>query len=334
MKFIKLFTLLLGSTMFCACSENESTTLVADGETVAVPVTIEAPVAIAQRGGVAGTDSQYGGIANVDFTKYDIRYIIEIYDAEGTKLAKNRIVRVYDDASSSFSEEVILTRNRTYKFVAWADFVADGSTAETVQDLHYNTTNMAAVTIKADSYKINDESRDAFTGFVGYTANGSALSMSLTRPLGKVRVVTTDADKLSFGQTISSVAVTYAEGVTVPAGYNCLTGKPLTDKITLGTLSASLYGYTAETAADVKTVFTDYIFADAINASVAKFTLKAFDATGAEITSYSFETDTPVKANARTTFKGGVFTTSSSVTISIADAFDTAAATEVTIPAE
>ncbi len=332
MKFIKFFTVLLGTVALFSCSENETEQLyIEEGEQVSVPLTVEAPDAITQRSGVAGTDSQYGGIANIDFDQYDIRYIIEIYNEAGDKLAKNRIVRIYDDASQSFTEEVQLTRDRRYKFVAWADFVAEGSTPETVVDLHYNTQKLAEVKVIVDNYKINDESRDAFAGCVTHQATpGVPLVMSLQRPFGKVRVVTTDADALSFGQTISKVRVVYESDVVIPAGYNCFTGAPLADKLTLGALTAVPYGYTADTEA-MKTVFTDYIIANATTPGVVKFTLTAIDANDVDIATYEFVTDAPVKVNGRTTYIGGVFTTSTPVSVSVTTDFDAAASKDIDI---
>lgn len=306
MKVTKFLTLALcGATFFASCSSDNEP--IADE--VVVPITVSAPEAISRA--VGGTNSAVGGLGNVDMTKFDLRYIIEVYNEAGTKLAVDRIVKTFD-TYESLSQDVRLTAGRKYKFVAWVDFVAQGSTA----DLHYNTAaGLDKITFNTNA--INDESRDAYTGVV--TDLPTALTIEAKRPFGKLRVVTDDAAKLSFSEKVAKVTVTYSTGSRIPAGYNAVTQMTSTTDVTPTALSADLATYTADT--DVaKTLMVDYIFAGTTTQYV-KFNITALTDGGTEIYTRSVNADVPVAANTLTSVKGSVLTANATVSVSVSDSF-------------
>lgn len=315
MKVTKFLTLALcGATFLASCSSDNEP--IADE--VVVPITVSAPEAISRA--VGGTNSAVGGLGNVEMTKYDLRYIIEVYNEAGTKLAVDRIVKTFD-TSESLSQDVRLTAGRNYKFVAWVDFVAQGSTA----DLHYNTTaGLDEITFNTNA--INDESRDAYTGVV--TALPTALTIEAKRPFGKLRVVTDDAAKLSFGEKVAKVTVTYSSDSRIPAGYNAVTQTAATDNVTPAALSADLAAYTADTDA-AKTLMVDYIFAGATTQYV-KFDITALTIDGSKIYTRSVNADVPVTANKLTSVKGSVLTANATVSVSVSDSF-TSTENEITV---
>lgn len=306
MKSFNVLSLLCGAALLTAsCSDNEN----APANEITVPLTITAPDAMSRA--VGGTNSAVGGLENVDMTKYDLRYIIEVYNEDGSQLAVDRIVKTVD-TYESIKQDIRLTAGRTYKFAAWVDFVAQGSTA----DLHYNTAaGLDEITFNTNA--INDESRDAYTGVV--TALPTALTIEAKRPFGKLRVVTDDAAKLSFGEQVAKVTVTYSTDSRIPAGYNAVTQTVATDNVTPAALSADLATYTGDTD-NAKTLMVDYIFAGA-DAQIVKFDITALTADGAEIYTRSVNADIPVIANNLTSVKGSVLTANATVSVSVSDSF-------------
>lgn len=124
----------------------------------AVRIMFEAPEALQVTRAVTGTNSAQGGLTNVDWSKYDLRYQVAVYSEDGATLLvapQTQVVDTYGPVSFEFR----LTPNNTYKFVAWADFVKQGETS----DLHYNTSDFTNISIKDGlDAQLNDESRDAY----------------------------------------------------------------------------------------------------------------------------------------------------------------------------
>ena len=292
------------------------------GDEVAVTLNVAVPDDATR---AAGSDSAKSGLQNIDLVNgYDIRYILEVYDANGT-LAKPRIVKC-EDKSASTSFDLRLVPGRDYRFVVWADFVLQG----TNQDLHYNTTDIKAISLNGEQ-KANDESRDAYTcvRLVEKFQSGAPIAIELKRPFAKLRVVTTDMNHLY--SPLKSVTVDYTTPIYTT--FNALTEEKgglqdvatkvvdFTKKVT-ETEGDYVYVYTEQEYKDAgkMTLFADYFFGaedDAIH-----FTLDAEDATGMDIPEVVFNTNIPVQRNYLTTVMGPVLTDAANVTVIINDAFE------------
>ena len=154
-----------------------------------ISLRFEVPEVMQVTRSMPGTNSAYGGLTNVDWSKYDLRYQVAVYTEDGsTQLVAPQVQTV--DTYGPVAFEFRLTPNNTYKFVAWADYVRQGETA----DLHYNTADFTRIAIQdAPEAQLNDESRDAY-----FFSKNIAVSqtfgetMTLKRPFAKLRVVTTD----------------------------------------------------------------------------------------------------------------------------------------------
>lgn len=308
-----LFSVAAVAMLLASCQEDAF-----EGSSVTdeVVVSLNASTPEIMQKGATYTSSAKGGLSNVDLVNtYDVRYILEIYNAETGNLVKTRAIQGCD-GNEAAKFETRLSPNRTYKFVVWADFVNQGDTT----DLHYNTQAglKAGVTVNGD-WAINDESRDAY--FVAediLITNNAQVNLTLRRPFGKVRVVATDVAELELGTTPVKVNVTY-EAANV-AAFNPYTGeisattavvaKEYTD------VDVNNYGETDGT----QTLFTDYILATDVQSPV-HFELTAIDNAGKEIATYNFNTDIPVQLNYLTTIKGNILTTATNVEISIDEAF-------------
>ena len=116
-KLLLLATLVLG-VVSCMKDQPVEAGLTGDGNIV-LSVGLPADATRA-----AGTNSALGAIDNgLDLTKYDIRYILEVFDANKT-LAKR--VENFEDTATETTFELRLIPGRHYRFVVWADFVKDG----------------------------------------------------------------------------------------------------------------------------------------------------------------------------------------------------------------
>ena len=279
------------------------------GEPTAVELNVEIPTAGTRA--ATGTDSALGGLSNVDWSVYDLRYTVEIYDVTGNALAYSDVA--YDeDGYDGYSNSISLTKGRTYQLYIWADFVkAQG------QDLHYNTSDLRTISLNGN-YTVNDESRDAYAYFGTFTvAEGTAnnIAAELKRPFAKVRMVTTDADRLSFGQQIGSIKVSYInDGSTVPSSYALATGILGTNAM-VSDVVADVVSYNNDVAGS-RTLLTDYIFAPTSGQGSVKIALSVYDTAGKHI--YTIPTkEVPISKNQRTTVQGPALTGTADITVTI-----------------
>ena len=316
-KFLAFAALVLG----LASCQNEPEGINAIGsDEVSVVLNVTVPEDITRAG---GADSAKGAIGNIDLTNdYDIRFILEVYDASGA-LAKERFTN-YENTATSTAFDLRLVPGRDYRFVVWADFVKQVNVTRdpaTNYDLHYNTQDLKNITVNTATWKAMDESRDAYTGYHDAVKFNStqAINIELKRPFAKLRVVTTDMDDL-YNVVPEDVKVTYNTNKLYTT-FNAYTSKAVADNAVANRahefeLSASEYS----DAEGTKTLFADYMFG-AENGTV-KFTMDVVDTNGGVIPTIVFNTDIPVQRNYLTTIIGPVLTDSGNVKVTINDAFE------------
>ena len=351
-RFLALALVVLG---LAAC-QNDPEVINPVGGEVDYELTVAAPEFGSTRA-VTGMDSAQGAIDNFDdasiWNTADLRYILEIYnadeDGEGDDitLVKERMVQVVDEYEPVVFKFRIIP-GRTYKFVVFADLVAEGDeqaqynpaggvVAEGLR--HVIGSTLADITIKDDA--INDEYGDAY--FISQNLeikNALQQSLELTRPYAKLRVITTDMDELNLDVQPGYVVVTY--DVDQPTSFNAINGKIAT---TPGTKS---FDFTYEMDGDNKvirpytagkdavnssiqnleaklsnmTLFTDYVLA-VDEEKPTKFRMDVYEDTAmtSPIKSNYFSTDIPLRRNYLTTIIGNVLTTASEVEITIDNKF-------------
>ena len=253
-------------------------------------------------------NSAVGAVSNVDLTgDYTIRYIFQVYNADGSK-SKAQQVKYSDDASVSFPVRLVPGRN--YNFVVWADIVKESDKA----DLHYDTADLKAITLKGD-WKAMDETRDAYTvsqliedfkGTEGYT-------LTLKRPFAKLRVITTDMEEL-LGLKLENATVSY---VTKHYNtFNALQSKAV-DESKNRDIKHENYDIKDYETTDGKVLFTDYFFAEN---DVVKFNLSVAMDDGKTV-DRSFTTDIHVKRNHLTTLIGDILTEGNNITVKVEEGF-------------
>lgn len=280
------------------------------GEPTAVELNVEIPVAGTRA--TTGTDSENGGLTNVDWNVYDLRYTIEIYDVTGNALAFSHVD--YDtDSYNGYSNSISLTKGRTYQLYIWADFVKTQG-----HDLHYNTSDLRSISLlDPNNYTVNDESRDAYVYYGTFEVGSGTndIAAELKRPFAKLRLVTTDANSLSFDQEIGSIKVSYVSGTKVPSSFAPATNA-LGDEITVTDVTAPVTVYANEAVGSNCTLLTDYIFAPATGQGSVEVALSVYDTTGALI--YTIPTKLiPYSRNQRTTVKGAALTGSANLTVTV-----------------
>ena len=312
----KLFALALVVLGLAACQTEPNELDVNVGGEVTTTVNISIPET------TRATDSAKGAFENVDFAKYTIRYILQVY--YNGEPSNERLVEYSDGNSVTF--DVRLVSGRDYQFVAWADLVKGNNFQKNewsnAHGIHYNTEHLHNITLK-DTWVAMDETRDAFTATkkVNYSSTAT-IDLTLTRPFAKLRVITTDMEALN-NIDIKPTKATVEYAVPHYNAFNAFEGKAIGDSknrnIKHEDFDIVSYGEGVENGADM-TLFTDYFFAE--NDDVVKFYLTVFDQNNAVIDeTIAFNTDINVKRNYVTTISGNILTDRNNVKVDIHDAF-------------
>lgn len=313
-KFLALAALVLGMV---SCQQDYAGLDVDVNGEAAVTVSVAIPEMETRAG---GEDSAVGAFGNINLAEYDVRYILEVYDHNGA-LAKERLTN-YEDEGMATAFNLRLIPGRAYRFVVWADFVLEDSK----DDLHYDTENLREIEVIPTNFALSDESRDAYTGVqvVAEFSNSAPIAIELKRPLGKLRVVTTDVKDM-YNLLPEDVTVVYTSPIyTVFNAYE--SDVVSTETIAHGInvkISESKYAGEWNTEGKVKeglTLFTDYFFA-AKEQEPINFTLDVKDNSGLPIPQVVFSTPIPIQRNYLTTVTGPILTDSGNITVKIEDAF-------------
>ena len=327
----KLIYSLMALAMVAVSCQKDAGSLDYEGkDTVAVTIGVGVQELDATRSGETGMNSGLGAIDNFDadeWAKYDVRYIMEIYDVTvgyvnlNTPI-KKREVKTFDKyQETTFS--VRLVPNRKYRFVFWADFVNQGSEG----DLYYNTADLKAVTRLANAVAM-DECQDAY--FVQKDLevddNGIKESVVLKRPFGKIRVITTDYNEVNKGSEPEKVEVKFYNHKLLTT-LNAVTGVAegeTVNEYTYTVAKKAPYTKGYDELDENMTLFSDYILAadETVGAQEVNFTIEVTGKDGRVINSHDFNTQIPLERNHLTTIVGNLLTLQNDITISIDDNFD------------
>lgn len=309
-KFLALAALVLG---LASCQTNfiDGVEVDANGE-AAVTLQVGLPEDVTRA--VSNANSGIGAIGNLNLdTEWDIRYILEVYDSNGT-LAKQRMIN-REDADVTTTFQLRLIPGRQYRFVAWADFIPQTQVGE--GDYHYNTNDIRCILLN-NAQLLNDESRDAYTGYVDVDnfKSSSSISLTLKRPFAKLRVVTTDMAHL-YTQLVSST-VEYTSKIYTQ--FNAYESKKIAGSEISGIKKTVMYSEYDYSETGDKTLFADYFFGS--ENDVVQFTLDVKDNTNYTIPQVVFNTSIPVNRNHLTTVKGNILTDANDITVTIEENFD------------
>lgn len=290
---------------------------------------------LATRSGETGMNSGLGAIDNFDnddlgdeWAKYDVRYILEVYDV--TPGYENYATPVKPREVQTFGKyqettfNIRLVPNRDYRVVVWADFVNEGSKA----DLNYNTRDLNAITRLTNATAM-DECQDAYfiTEVFHLGDTGLSENLVLKRPFGKIRVITTDHKDINLGSKPAKVQVEFYNHKLYTT-LDAVTGKASGEASNTYTydVTKETSPYTKGWDSDVQnmTLFADYILAgdETLGAEEVNFKLTVWGEDGRELKTLDFSTQIPLERNKLTTIVGNLLTLDNEFTISIDDNFD------------
>lgn len=225
------------------------------------------------------------------------RCILEIYQ-DGVLYGERQSV----DFAGSASFNARLVAGDTYDFVFWADY-AEGNATEGFQDVSYNTAEgLTAITVIADDYLNNDDTRDAFFGSYNVTIeSGKTYDYTLTRPFGRIQMITTDIQSAETDLTGATVKVSFAQ---VPAGFNALSKTVSSERIEIVPAAAApVFEVPAADDAEAQLSY-DYIFASGNDGeTLVNFSLD-IEKDGQTLCSGFSADNIPVRQNYRTNVKG------------------------------
>lgn len=332
--------LLLSIIGLGACTQSVVDNTSPTEELINYSINVGSEIAAVTRAVPSNTNSEKGGLTNVDPDLYDVRYIVEVYNQAGDKRIARQVKAgaIVPSTELKRQKETFnfrLTPNRTYKFVVWADFVTKG----TESDLHYNTADLKNITcIDAVDKQLNDESRDAYTivqdEYLPY--EGKTIELVCKRPFAKMRVITTDWNTSggAKNQMPDNFRITYYGGKRFN-NYNAITKESNSE--TLGDLASSLNVYTREIAISKdekyyklgyeyespanRTLTVDYLMTDKDDQTPIHLLFEALDGTSV-ITTYNFTIDVPIQRNYLTTLMGNMLTIGSKIILSIQEDFE------------
>ena len=291
-------------------------------------------------------DSAFGAIdyfQGADWSKVDLRYTLEIYDAnedgslKSTTPVKDRQAIVVDEYKA-VTFETRLAPKRHYRFVVFADFVENGAATawseaqKLTEDGLNHRIGATLANIELINEGINDEASDAYFAFKevvpgNNTHNTDAITLS--RPYGKLRVVATDLHELNLNVKPGSVKVVYNafNANTFNAVEGTIAGEYETNEFDYDYVNEGIVYTEGKDALKGEkdrnthmTIFTDYILAEDKQHTI-NFNMIVNDIDGVEIKATAFSTEIPVQRNHLTTIIGNVLTTATEVEVTINDNF-------------
>lgn len=325
MNRITLTTIAAGAgilMLLASCQRDELTGGTPAGEEVTVSIS-----AVMPEGGEpvvrSATDPGDGSDVN--------RCIMSIYladeDLQAPILYAEKVTASVSGKTAVFPDQRLVSGHE-YRFVFWADYVAD-NTSETgrATDLNYDTQSFPTVSFKdGAAYKSNDDTRDAFFLVEDVTVSGpSTQSFELRRPFGQLNIITNDwgaipkeaADQLRPAK----VKLTFND---VPNTIDLLTGEVSN--------AADISGEAVEVSkiaqdGDAKHLSFDYILAKEGEQTILPgFTMDflADDGNTKVTDTYTF-TNIPVQRNYQTNVRGNLLTDRTGVEIEVVPEFYTPA---------
>ena len=250
----RLFTI-LGIALFAlSCTTEAETTI----DTTTLELTI--PTEIKQ--GTPATTNY----ATIDFEKYDLRVIVEIYAAEANDEPHSRKEIYWDEQSTTFTLDELPTTGE-YAILGWADFVTTQG-----EDLHYDTSK-GLRNIAQKERAFNDDSYAAFALSATIKDGKLAQGAKLWPAASKYGIAIDDAELVAKISTIESVYVQY-----ISSGFNVEMMNPNNFEPT-----ATVMGDKATYEDDSNILATTYVLTEAGKQTNIKQNITIKDGSGEEL---------------------------------------------------
>lgn len=280
--------------------------------------TVNIRATLPEFGGVTrGVDSAQGGTTNIDWKEYRLRVIIKAL-GDGNEpeekyrgmVAASEVLYLDDtavgtDGRVAISLDMPLTSGHTYDIYMWADYVKKGST----EDLHYDTADFPAITLKHDVPVINDETLDAFYGKAeiavgdGYYVWAEGSQFPISRAVAKLRMVATDADSASANSATLQIDKFYT-------GFNIATEELTASAAAVKSDKTTFETYTEESSTTTKSFITAYMLWPA-EQSTTNIVAEFYDGNDTVISTIQPADAIPLKRGNLTTLRGALLVTDS-----------------------
>jgi hypothetical protein len=250
-------------------------------------------------------------------SNYYCRYIIRALDPSSLKVVYDTTIFIQGTARHDFSTTIDLPEvTDRCQLYTWSDYV---TTAQRDSDLFYNTADFAAITHRRDHYQANTDLRDCFSGSqpIDLTQSEQTIdaSVTLSRPVGRFTIISTDVDKFKSLYCTGSTRLTDYKVRCVYPSYtpnNMSIIKNQINDVTTGTYfdSPIIVDSSDPTKA---TIGFDYVMlsdseAAGIGVAIALFLI---DPKGT-LTAISSNINVPMKRNNNTLVMGDFLTTQTS----------------------
>ena len=204
--------------------------------------------------------------ATIDFEKYDLRVIVEIYAAEANDEPYSRKEIYWDEQSTTFTLDELPTTGE-YTILGWADFVTTQG-----EDLHYDTSK-GLRNIAQKERAFNDDSYAAFALSATIKDGKLAQGAKLWPAAGKYGIAIDDAELVAKISTIESVYVQY-----ISSGFNVEMMNPNNFEPT-----AAVMGDKATYEDDSNILATTYVLTEAGKQTDIKQNITLKDGSGEEL---------------------------------------------------
>lgn len=208
--------------------------------------------------------------ATIDFEKYDLRVIVEIYTAGAADEPYSRKEIYWDEQSTTFTLDELPTTGE-YIILGWADFVTTKG-----EDLHYDT-SAGLRNIMQKERAFNDDSYAAFALSATIKDGKLAQGAKLWPAASKYGIAIDDAEVAAKISTIESEYVQY-----ISSGFNVEAMKPNTFDPT-----ATTTGNKATFQDDSNVLATTYVLTEAGKQNTINQNITIKDGSGKEILKYS-----------------------------------------------
>lgn len=271
-------------------------------------------------GDVVSYLSSGSGIGNMD-DSYGIRYVFEVWTTgdDAQRVYREQAIKGINEKSVSFDVRLYA---KEYDFLVWAD-ICHGDEVYYVTD---SPAGLKGITIADRAALAGKEYADAYScgKRVDLSLGGCSEPFTLTRPMGKIRLVSIDNDNVSTDAKLTpgQVTVTY-NTESVHDGYNVLTGET-SSVAQAGEYVSDAYAEPFEAAGsrydNAYVLGVDYIFVgNGSNAYSFKVKTVAQDGT---VLGEREVSNIPVAENKLTTVYGNFFSNEGEFSIEINDGFD------------
>ena len=316
--------------LFASCQRDELQGGSISGEEVSVSISATMPI---DGGAVVKSNDKPGNASEVNRCIMGV-YLNDDGMSQPEPMGDKVVVRVDGTTHKAEFGDLQLVSGHKYLLVFWADNAA-GDSDNGFEDNHYNTADFPEVTFKdkeGDTYKSNDDTRDAFFASYPIEVNGpSSHDIELHRPFGQLNITTNDYRTVAedFASLLPTQVKIDFSGIDIPTGIDLLTGELTEDKessLVSGPVDIADVNYPI--AADgCRQLSFDYIFApyeeegEEQQLVLNEFKMHFYNGGHETISEYTFQ-NIPVRRNYRTNVSGNLLTDRTGIDVEVVPDFN------------